>query len=198
MLSSQLALSTTTGLQRVLGSRVVSHHQAAASLLARPAVVLVRSSSSDSGSSSSVAPPDIKQLAKMAQIGVTDEEVREVAMNSGGFCQLQAHCTTHTCRQYYEKLIVASVLCYAGPGQGLGAKDLQHCGLVWAAAGGGCVWGACSSACQGGGQRAQGRCGCRVPQQVCCTAVANRLCMRKAESVGRGVDSLVTAVQTLL
>lgn len=94
MLSSQLALSTTTGLQRVLGSRVVSH-QAAASLLARPAVVLVRSSSSDPGSSSAVAPPDIKQLAKMAQIGVTDEEVREVAVNSGGCCPLQAHCTTH-------------------------------------------------------------------------------------------------------
>lgn len=70
-------ISMTSSLQRVLGSRVVSH-QASSLLLrsrAQSAAVVVRNSSSSS-SSSPVAPPDIKQLAKMAQIGVTEEEVR--------------------------------------------------------------------------------------------------------------------------
>ena len=69
----------TCSLQRVLGSRVASHPAASAMLLrsrANAAAVVVRSSSSSSSSSNAVAPPDIKQLAKMAQIGVTDEEVR--------------------------------------------------------------------------------------------------------------------------
>jgi len=72
MLSSQYAM--TAGLQRVLGSRVASNP---AMLLKHKAQLVVRSSSSSSSSSSSVAPPDIKQLAKMAQIGVTEEEVSQ-------------------------------------------------------------------------------------------------------------------------
>jgi hypothetical protein len=75
MLSSQIAMST--GLQRVLGSRVATHPAAALLLRAKaPAAGVARSSISSNSSSSSVAPPDIKQLAKMAQIGVTEEEVR--------------------------------------------------------------------------------------------------------------------------
>jgi hypothetical protein len=121
-------ISMTSSLQRVLGSRVASQ-QAYSVLLrsrAQSAAVVVRNSSSSS-SSSPVAPPDIKQLAKMAQIGVTDEEVRlsSLGMRST-YCTGHGATGTHSPRSpahgscSTHKVLIAIT---AGPVQ----AHVQHC-----------------------------------------------------------------------
>lgn len=67
-----------------------------------------------------VDPPDIRQLAKMAQISVTEEEV----------C---AGCTA--CLLFYQPpykfhALKAAICCLMGAGQGMGASIATDCQLV--------------------------------------------------------------------
>ncbi len=88
-------------------------------LAAHPAAArrgVARAASSGSSSSSK---PDIKQLAKMAQLAVTEDEVRICASGSGG-----------AARRRGASLCNMWILPWWQAGQGHGAQDPQHSQLV--------------------------------------------------------------------
>lgn len=144
----QSQVTAARGLRQCI-SRVLGHNRQAGRQAAAAAQrQLVQAAASSSGEAKPlVAPPDVPDLARLAHIAVTEEEVRGPLV-LGLLCRDRGKGLVPGYRLRSPLLSpavpaspltthAAHVTC-APAGQGLDAQDRGHRGVVWAAAGGGC------------------------------------------------------------
>ena len=157
------ATTHARGLRRCL-SRVWLHSRRCAAAPQRWAAA----AAGGGGEGRQIAPPDVPQLARLAHIALTEEEVGGAAARAHRSSAAGQHrrCKPVSCGSSAARAFTHLPARPQGPppgltppvrshtaGQGLGPQDRGHRGVVWAAAGGGRGGRAARAAGRGGGRQ---------------------------------------------